>query len=183
MELRIGNGYDIHRLVAGRPLILGGISIPFTHGLLGHSDADCLCHAITDALLGALALPNIGQFYPDTDPANGGMLSTEILRNIFENYIHSRGYRIVNIDGVIIAEEPKLAPQIQSMRQNLCRIMHISPQQIGLKATTQEGLDSVGQRLAIACYAVCLLEKTPLGSLKQKFNGALSRRQGPCGTE
>jgi 2-C-methyl-D-erythritol 2,4-cyclodiphosphate synthase len=159
MELRIGHGYDIHRLVGGRPLILGGVVIPFDRGLLGHSDADCLCHAITDALLGALALPDIGQFYPDTDEKTIAMDSMEILQNIYENEILSRGYKIVNIDCTIIAQEPKLAPHIHSMRSNLIKLLQLQWNQIGIKAKTNEGLDAIGEKKAIGCHGLCLLEK------------------------
>jgi 2-C-methyl-D-erythritol 2,4-cyclodiphosphate synthase len=159
MELRIGHGYDIHRLVMGRRLILGGIEIPFKYGLLGHSDADCLCHAITDALLGALALPNIGQFYPDTDETTAGMASTGILQNIYKNEVLQRNYKIINIDCTIIAQEPKLAPHLNLMRQNLAKLLQLSEKQMGAKATTHEGLDAIGKKKAIACHSVCLLEK------------------------
>jgi 2-C-methyl-D-erythritol 2,4-cyclodiphosphate synthase len=160
MELRIGHGYDIHRLVSGRVLILGGVKIPFKYGLLGHSDADCLCHAITDALLGAMALPNIGQFYPDTDKATAGITSTKILQNIYKNEILFRSYKIINIDSTIIAQEPKLAPYLNLMRQNLIKLLQLSEDQIGIKATTNEGLDAIGEQKAIACHVVCLLKKT-----------------------
>ncbi|MDR1366375.1 MAG: 2-C-methyl-D-erythritol 2,4-cyclodiphosphate synthase [Puniceicoccales bacterium] len=160
MELRIGHGYDIHRLVEGRILILGGVKIPFERGLLGHSDADCLCHAITDALLGALALPNIGQLYPDTDKATMGIASTEILQNIYENKILHCGYGIINIDCTIIAQEPKLAPYIHLMCSNLAKLLRVQATQIGIKATTNESLDAIGKKKAIACHSVCLLKKT-----------------------
>ncbi|MDR0740732.1 MAG: 2-C-methyl-D-erythritol 2,4-cyclodiphosphate synthase [Puniceicoccales bacterium] len=162
MELRIGHGYDIHRFVKGRKLILGGIEIPFKCGLLGHSDADCLCHAITDALLGALALPNIGQFYPDTDKKTIGITSTEILQNIYKNEILQRNYKIINIDCTIIAQEPKLAPHLNLMCQNLTKLLQLSGGQVGIKATTHEGLDAIGEKKAIACHSVCLLENLGL---------------------
>jgi 2-C-methyl-D-erythritol 2,4-cyclodiphosphate synthase len=159
MELRIGHGYDIHRFARGRRLILGGIEIPFAYGLLGHSDADCLCHAITDALLGALALPNIGQFYPDTDEATVGIASTKILQDIYKNEILRCNYKIINIDCTIIAQEPKLAPHLNLMRQNLIKLLQLSEGQVGIKATTHEGLDAIGEKKAIACHSVCLLER------------------------
>jgi 2-C-methyl-D-erythritol 2,4-cyclodiphosphate synthase len=159
MELRIGHGYDIHRSVEGRTLILGGIKIPFECGLLGHSDADCLCHAITDALLGALALPNIGQFYPDTDEKTTGIASTTILQNIYKNEILSRGYKIANIDCTIIAQAPKLTPYIHLMRNNLTKLLRIQENQIGIKATTNEGLDAIGEKKAIGCHSLCLIKK------------------------
>ncbi|MDR0678401.1 MAG: 2-C-methyl-D-erythritol 2,4-cyclodiphosphate synthase [Holosporaceae bacterium] len=146
MKLRIGHGYDIHRLVEGRILILGGIKIPFERGLFGHSDADCLCHAITDALLGALALPDIGQFYPDTDEKTAGIDSTKILQNIYENEILCRGYKIENIDCTIIAQEPQLASYIHLMRSNLAKLLQLSKDQVGIKATTNEGLDAIGKK-------------------------------------
>jgi 2-C-methyl-D-erythritol 2,4-cyclodiphosphate synthase len=159
MELRIGNGYDIHRLSFGRKLLLGGIEIPSNKGLLGHSDGDCVCHSIADALLGALALPNIGQFFPNRDPKIKGMDSKQILKTIYEREILSRSYLIINIDTTIIAQEPKLAPHIESMRTTLSGILNVSRDCIGLKATTNEGLDSIGRREAIACHSVCLLKK------------------------
>ncbi|MDR1590745.1 MAG: 2-C-methyl-D-erythritol 2,4-cyclodiphosphate synthase [Puniceicoccales bacterium] len=159
MELKIGHGYDIHRLIKGRALILGGIKIPFKYGLFGHSDADCLCHAITDALLGALALPDIGQSYPNTDERTMNINSTEILQNIYRNEILHRGYKIVNIDSTIIAQEPRLAPYIDQMRQKLTQLLQLSMEQIGIKATTNEGLDAIGEQRGIACHSVCLLNK------------------------
>ncbi|MDR2200970.1 MAG: 2-C-methyl-D-erythritol 2,4-cyclodiphosphate synthase [Puniceicoccales bacterium] len=158
MELRIGNGYDIHRLDYGRKLILGGIEIPFAKGLVGHSDADCLCHSIGDALLGALALPNIGEIFPPTDPHTEGIRSTEILATIYGE-IYSRSYRIVNVDSTIIAQEPKLTPHIPSMRNLLAEILGINGSALGIKATSNEGLDAIGKLEAIACYSVCLLKK------------------------
>ena len=157
MELRIGHGYDIHRLVPGRKLILGTVEIPHPLGLFGHSDADVVCHAITDALLGALALPNIGQLYPDNDPQTEGIASSKILSEVFENKFS--GYKISNIDVTIIAERPKLAPYLFQMRQNLAKILKISVNQMNIKATTHEGLDSIGTQQSIACHAVCLIEK------------------------
>jgi 2-C-methyl-D-erythritol 2,4-cyclodiphosphate synthase len=159
MELRIGNGYDIHCLRLGRKLILGGVEIPFEKGLWGHSDADCLCHAITDALLGALALPNIGQFFPNTDPQLAGMDSMQMLKMIYEREILSRSYRIANVDSTLIAQEPKLAPHLEAMRRALGEILGVNGDRLGIKATTNEGLDSIGRGEAIACHAVCLLEK------------------------
>ncbi|MDR2812630.1 MAG: 2-C-methyl-D-erythritol 2,4-cyclodiphosphate synthase [Puniceicoccales bacterium] len=159
MELKIGHGYDIHCLVMGRALILGGVQVPFERGLFGHSDADCLCHAITDALLGALALPDIGQFYPDTDKKTTDIASTEILRNIYENEILYHGYKVENVDCTIIAQEPQLAPYIHLMRNNLAKLLRLSKDRIGVKATTNEGLDDIGAKKAIACHAVCLLSK------------------------
>ncbi|MDR0590738.1 MAG: 2-C-methyl-D-erythritol 2,4-cyclodiphosphate synthase [Puniceicoccales bacterium] len=159
MELRIGNGYDIHRLEPGRKLILGGVEIPFKKGLVGHSDADCLCHAITDALLGALALPDIGQFFPDTDPKTAGIDSTQMLRTIYEREILSRFFRVINVDSTIIAQEPHLASHLVGMRCALGGILGVAGDRIGIKATTSEGLGATGKRKAIACFATCLLEK------------------------
>jgi 2-C-methyl-D-erythritol 2,4-cyclodiphosphate synthase len=159
MELRIGNGYDIHRLGPGRKLVLGGVEIPFGRGLEGHSDADCLCHAITDALLGALALPDIGQFFPDTDPKTAGIDSTQILRTIYEREILPRFFRVINVDSTIIAQEPHLAPYLGAMRCKLSGILGVAGDRVGIKATTNEGLGAIGKCQAIACFSTCLLEK------------------------
>jgi 2-C-methyl-D-erythritol 2,4-cyclodiphosphate synthase len=159
MELRIGNGYDIHRLVFGRKLILGGVEIPFERGLLGHSDGDCLCHAMADALLGALALPNIGQFFPNGDPQLRGIDSAQMLKTIYEREILPRSYRIVNTDSTIIAQKPHLATHLGTMRRTLGEVLGLNGDRIGIKATTNEVLDAIGKGEAIACHAVCLLEK------------------------
>ena len=156
--MRIGNGYDIHRLVEGRDLILGGVPIPFEKGLLGHSDADVLTHAIMDALLGALALGDIGQYFPPTDEQWRGANSLMLLQKVME-LVQARGYRIQNLDTVIVAEAPKMRPYIVHIKEKLAMTMGITSQQIGVKATTQEGLGPIGAGQAICAYAVVLLEE------------------------
>lgn len=156
MNVRIGNGYDIHQLVSDRPLILGGINIPHHLGLLGHSDADVLTHAIMDALLGALSLGDIGHYFPPTDPQWKGADSLELLAQV-NQLIHSQGWRISNLDSVIVAERPKIKPHIQAMRDRLAAVLQIEAGQIGIKATTNEKMDAVGREEGIAAYAVALL--------------------------
>lgn len=158
MDLRIGNGYDIHQLVADRPLILGGVQIPHHLGLLGHSDADVLTHAIMDALLGALSLGDIGHYFPPTDPQWKGADSLKLLEQVY-GLIQSHGWQIGNLDSVIVAERPKLKPHIAAMRDRLADIMQLDPARIGIKATTNEKLDAVGREEGIAVYAVVLLVK------------------------
>lgn len=155
-SIRIGNGYDIHRLVVGRPLILGGVNIPHELGLLGHSDADVLTHAIMDAMLGALSLGDIGHYFPPTDPQWAGADSLELLRQV-HGLIRDRHWQIGNIDSVVVAERPKLKPHIPEMRDRLATILELESHQIGIKATTNEKLDAVGQEAGIAAYAVVLL--------------------------
>lgn len=154
--VRVGIGYDVHRLVTGRKLILGGISIPFEKGLLGHSDADVLIHAIMDALLGALALGDIGQHFPDTNPELAGVSSVTLLEQVKE-LLDQKGWRLGNLDSVVVAQQPRLAPHVQSMRENLARIMAVTLDQISLKATTSEGLGFTGTGEGIAAYAVASL--------------------------
>ena len=154
--VRVGIGYDVHRLVTGRKLILGGISIPFEKGLLGHSDADVLIHAIMDALLGALALGDIGQHFPDTNPELAGVSSVTLLEQVKE-LLDQKGWRLGNLDSVVVAQQPRLAPHVQSMRENLARIMAVTLDQISLKATTTEGLGFTGTGEGIAAYAVASL--------------------------
>lgn len=154
---RIGIGYDIHKLVEGRDLILGGVKITHEKGLLGHSDADVLIHAIIDALLGALALDDIGTLFPDTDPKYKDIDSTILLKHVYE-LIQSKGYKIVNIDSNIIAQAPKMMPYIPKMKEVLCRILNTNPDDFSIKAKTKEKLDAVGQKLAIESNAVVLLE-------------------------
>jgi 2-C-methyl-D-erythritol 2,4-cyclodiphosphate synthase len=156
MNVRIGNGYDIHQLVSDRPLILGGINIPHHLGLLGHSDADVLSHAIMDALLGALSLGDIGHYFPPTDPQWKGADSLELLAQV-NQLIHAQGWRISNLDSVIVAERPKIKPHIQAMRERLAAVLQIEAGQIGIKATTNEKMDAVGREEGIAAYAVALL--------------------------
>jgi 2-C-methyl-D-erythritol 2,4-cyclodiphosphate synthase len=156
MNIRIGNGYDIHRLVSDRPLILGGVAIAHDKGLLGHSDADVLTHAIMDAMLGALALGDIGHYFPPSDPKWAGADSIVLLQQV-DQLIQAQGWRIGNIDAVVVAEAPKLKPHIKSMCDRLAQALNLTPGQVGVKATTNEGLDAVGNREAIAAYAVVLL--------------------------
>jgi len=158
MDFRIGNGYDIHQLVSDRPLILGGITIPHTLGLLGHSDADALTHAIMDALLGALSLGDIGHYFPPTDPQWAGADSQKLLMQVHD-LIQAQGWRIGNLDTVIVAERPKIKPHIAAMRDRLANSLKIAPDQIGIKATTNEKMDAVGREEGIAVYAVALLMK------------------------
>lgn len=158
MDFRIGNGYDVHQLVSDRPLILGGITIPHSLGLLGHSDADALTHAIMDALLGALSLGDIGHYFPPTDPQWAGADSQKLLIQVHE-LIQSQGWRIGNLDTVIVAERPKIKPHINAMRDRLADSLQIAPNQIGIKATTNEKMDAIGREEGIAAYAVALLIK------------------------
>lgn len=158
MTIRIGNGYDIHRLVTGRDLILGGVKIEHETGLLGHSDADVLTHAIMDAMLGALSLGDIGHYFPPTDPKWAGADSLVLLEQVTQ-LIRDRGWEIGNIDSVVVAERPKLKPHIETMRSRLAKVLNLEPDQVGVKATTNEKLDAVGNEEGIAAYAVVLLEK------------------------
>jgi 2-C-methyl-D-erythritol 2,4-cyclodiphosphate synthase len=156
MNIRIGNGYDIHQLVADRPLILGGVRIPHTLGLLGHSDADVLTHAIMDALLGALGLGDIGHYFPPSDPQWKGANSIMLLRQVL-SIIQSQGWQIGNIDSTIVAEQPKLKLHLKSMRSSLAQAMEVDLEQISIKATTNEKLGPVGREEGICAYAVALL--------------------------
>ena len=157
--IRIGTGYDVHCLVENRKMILGGVDIPFDRGLLGHSDADCLTHAIMDALLGALALGDIGKFFPDTDDAYLGADSMNLLATVAEK-VAAEGYVVGNIDAVIIAQVPKCAPYIDEMRQNIADTLGIDVSQVGVKATTEERLGFTGREEGIAAQAVaCLMLK------------------------
>jgi 2-C-methyl-D-erythritol 2,4-cyclodiphosphate synthase len=156
MNIRIGNGYDIHKLVSDRALILGGVNIPHELGLLGHSDADVLTHAIMDAMLGALSLGDIGHYFPPTDPKWAGADSLVLLSQVNELII-THGWRIGNIDSVVVAERPKLKPHIKTMRDKLAHVLQLEPNQIGIKATTNEKLGPVGREEGICAYAVVLL--------------------------
>ncbi len=156
MNIRIGNGYDIHRLVEGRPLILGGVTIPHVMGLLGHSDADVLTHAITDALLGAVSLGDIGTYFPPSDPQWAGADSLKLLDQVYQ-MVRDRDWAIVNIDSVVIAERPKLKPHIADMRSSLAQALNVAPEQVGVKATTNEKLGPTGREEGIAAHAVVLL--------------------------
>ena len=155
--MRIGHGYDVHKLVEGRKLILGGVDIPWKKGLLGHSDADVLTHAIMDALLGAAALGDIGKLFPDNDPAYAGADSLVLLERVGER-IAQAGYRVGNIDATILAQKPKLAPHIPQMRANLAHRLGLEVDQVSVKATTEEGLGFTGAGEGMAAHAVCLLE-------------------------
>ncbi len=157
MNLRIGEGWDTHALVVGRPLILGGVTIPHTHGLAGHSDADALAHAITDALFGAAALGDIGRHFPDTDPAFAGADSMRLLAEAVQR-VRSAGFEIVNIDSTIVAQAPKLAPFIGAMRQRMAAVLGVAQEQINVKAKTAEKMGPVGEGRAIEARAVCLLQ-------------------------
>jgi len=156
--MRIGHGYDVHRLVEGRDLILGGVNIPHTKGLLGHSDADVLVHAIMDALLGALALGDIGKLFPDSDPKHKGADSIALLREVAAA-VESAGMRICNIDSTVLAQAPKLAPHILTMRENIAKALSVPLDAVSVKATTEEGLGFTGDGSGIAAHAVCLIEK------------------------
>ncbi|MBR8826298.1 MAG: 2-C-methyl-D-erythritol 2,4-cyclodiphosphate synthase [Gomphosphaeria aponina SAG 52.96 = DSM 107014] len=156
MKIRIGNGYDIHQLVEGRPLILGGVEIPHHLGLLGHSDADVLTHAIMDAMLGALSLGDIGHYFPPTDPQWAGANSLLLLQQVNE-LVRDQGWEIGNIDSTIVAERPKLKPHLKNMCRMLANTLAINPDQIGIKATTNEKLGPVGREEGICALAVVLL--------------------------
>lgn len=155
--MRIGHGYDVHRLVLNRDLILGGVKIPHEVGLLGHSDADVLTHAIMDALLGAAALGDIGKLFPDSDPAYLGANSLHLAAEV-ARFVREAGFEIVNIDATVITQAPRLAPHIEAMKKNLALALGISETDINVKATTEEGLGFTGERLGIAAHAVCLLQ-------------------------
>ncbi len=158
MNIRIGNGYDIHKLVTGRALILGGVKIDHELGLLGHSDADVLTHAIMDAMLGALSLGDIGHYFPPTDEKWAGADSILLLQQV-NQLLLERGWKVGNIDSVVVAERPKLKPHINAMRDRLATALKLDPEQVGVKATTNEKLGPVGREEGIAAYAVALLEK------------------------
>jgi 2-C-methyl-D-erythritol 2,4-cyclodiphosphate synthase len=156
--MRIGIGYDIHRLVEGRKLIIGGVEIAFEKGLLGHSDSDVLTHAICDALLGAAALGDIGTHFPDTDPRFKGASSLDLLAHVVA-LIHERGYQIINVDSIVMAERPKLKPHVQAIREALAAILNIDVECVSVKAKTNEGLESVGRQEAMAAQAVILITR------------------------
>ena len=156
--IRVGYGYDVHRLVEGRKLILGGVDIPFEKGLLGHSDADVLLHAVTDALFGAAALGDIGSHFPDTDPQYKGADSLKLLEACGQE-LAEHGWRIGNIDATIVAQRPKLLPFVPQMQENIARVLHISVDQVSLKGKTEEGLGFTGAGEGMAVHAVCLIEK------------------------
>ena len=157
-SLRIGHGYDVHRLTEGRRLILGGVEVPYEKGLLGHSDADVLTHAVMDALLGAAALGDIGKLFPDTDAAYAGISSILLLERVAER-LREAGYAVVNLDATVLAQAPKLAPYRERMREKLARALALDASRVSVKATTEEGLGFTGEGLGIAAHAVALLEK------------------------
>jgi len=158
MKNRSGIGYDIHRLVDGRKLLLGGIEIPYIMGLLGHSDADVLLHAISDALLGALALGDIGEHFPDTDPKYQGADSGKLLK-LVKALVDKNNYKINNLDAIVIAQEPKLLPFKKQIKDNICKLLDLKDDAVNIKAKTNEGLGAIGNKEAIACYAVVNLSK------------------------
>lgn len=156
--MRIGHGYDVHRLVEGRDLILGGVKIPYEKGLLGHSDADVLLHAVSDALLGAAGLGDIGRHFPDTDPQYKGADSLELLRQVYRK-ISEKGYKVGNIDVTMIAQRPKLKDYIPQMQANIAAAVGATPDRVNVKATTEEKLGFTGTGEGMSCHAVCLLEE------------------------
>ena len=156
--MRIGHGYDVHRLVECRDLIIGGVKIPYTLGLLGHSDADVLLHAVSDALLGAAGLGDIGKHFPDTDPQYKGADSLQLLRIVGEK-VEAAGYRVSNIDVTMIAQQPKLRPYIPQMEENIATALNLDVSRVNVKATTEERLGFTGSGEGMACHAVCLLEE------------------------
>ena len=155
--MRIGHGYDVHKLVEGRKLILGGVTVPHEKGLLGHSDADVLLHAVSDALLGAAALGDIGKHFPDTDEAFKDADSSVLLRRVIE-LISQKGYKVGNIDATVIAQAPKLAPYIETMKNNIAEDCGVSADRINVKATTEEHLGFTGRKEGISAHAVCIIE-------------------------
>ena len=160
MDFRVGNGYDVHRLAEGLPLVLGGVKIPHTKGCVAHSDGDVLIHALCDALLGALALGDIGQHFPDTSDAYAGIDSTILLARVAE-MIRERGWEVVNVDTTLLAQKPKIAPHVPQMRSRLAEVLGIAPEAVSVKATTTERLGFTGREEGIAAYATCLLSRAP----------------------
>lgn len=156
--VRIGHGYDVHRLVEGRKLILGGVEIPYERGLLGHSDADVLTHAVMDALLGACALGDIGHLFPDSDPAFAGADSLRLLDEVMSR-LHAQGFRVGNVDATVLAQAPKLAPHLPAIRRNLADRLQVPLSRVSVKATTEEGLGFTGAGEGMAAHAVCLVEE------------------------
>ncbi|HSR54028.1 MAG TPA: 2-C-methyl-D-erythritol 2,4-cyclodiphosphate synthase [Acidobacteriota bacterium] len=156
MSVRIGQGFDFHPFEAGRPLVLGGVTIPHPRGLKGHSDADALLHALADALLGAAGMRDIGSYFPDHDPAYKDISSLILLEKV-QRLLRGRGWKVGNIDLTVIAEEPKIKPHVEAIESNLCRVLRLEPDQVGVKATTMEGKGPIGRREGIAVMAVALL--------------------------
>jgi 2-C-methyl-D-erythritol 4-phosphate cytidylyltransferase/2-C-methyl-D-erythritol 2,4-cyclodiphosphate synthase len=159
LQMRIGNGYDLHRLVAGRPLILAGVTIPFELGLDGHSDADIVCHAVTDAILGAAGAGDIGRMFPDTDPKWKGADSIKLLKGAVAK-LHEAGYRVSNVDVTVIAQKPKLLPYLDQMRGNLAAALDVEPSAVSVKGKTNESVDSMGRGESMACHAVALIQRS-----------------------
>ncbi|MBQ6932912.1 MAG: 2-C-methyl-D-erythritol 2,4-cyclodiphosphate synthase [Clostridia bacterium] len=157
--MRIGNGYDVHKLVEGRDLILGGVKVPYEKGLLGHSDADVLAHAVIDAIIGALGIGDIGTHFPDTDEKYKGADSLVLLKRTGE-MAREMGYRIVNIDSIVVAQKPKLLPYIKQMRENMANVLEMDPADVNVKAKTEEKLGFTGNLEGMKSYAVCIIEKT-----------------------
>ena len=156
--MRIGHGYDVHRLVEGRPLVLGGVTVPWKLGLLGHSDADVLTHAVMDALLGAAGLGDIGRHFPDSDPAYAGADSLRLLDEVMSR-LHAQGFRVGNVDATVLAQAPKLAPHLPAIRRNLADRLQVPLSRVSVKATTEEGLGFTGAGEGMAAHAVCLVEE------------------------
>ncbi len=159
MSERIGFGYDLHRMVEGRRLVLGGIEIPFPKGLAGHSDADVVLHSICDALLGAAALGDLGRHFPDTDPCYADISSAQLLEAVLAE-ITRRGFEVANVDVTILAEAPRLSPLLEAMRDRVAELLRVSPDRVNVKAKTHEGVGAIGRGEAIAAYAVCLLRRS-----------------------
>lgn len=177
--MRVGMGYDVHKLTEGRDLIIGGVKIPHTHGLLGHSDADVLLHAIMDALLGAAGLGDIGKHFPDTDPQYKGISSMKLLGHV-ARLIEEEGYVVENIDATIIAQRPKMRPYIEQMEQNIAGTLHISTKQVNVKATTEEGLGFTGMEQGISSQAICALTSIYEGSVAVADSGDSCMGCGGC---
>ncbi len=174
--MRVGMGYDVHRLTEGRKLVIGGVEIPYEKGLLGHSDADVLLHAISDALLGAAALGDIGKHFPDSDPAYKGISSLILLKKVGE-LLGQKGFFIENIDSTIIAQAPKMRPYIEQMRENIANALDIQAEQVNVKATTEEGLGFTGTGEGIASQAVCMLT-SPFDLTAREISGGCEGCQG-----
>ena len=186
--MRIGMGYDVHKLVEGRALILGGVKVPYEKGLLGHSDADVLLHAITDAILGAAALGDIGKHFPDTDPAYHNADSMKLLAEVVR-LIEEKGYEIGNVDATVIAQRPKLLNYIPTMKENISKTLKVDPDQVNVKATTEEGLGFTGEGAGISSQAVCCLEPiydnaglvSSIDGTAQEISQAPAGCSGGCG--
>ncbi|MCX5706266.1 MAG: 2-C-methyl-D-erythritol 2,4-cyclodiphosphate synthase [Candidatus Omnitrophica bacterium] len=180
MESRIGLGYDIHRLQEGRKLYLGGVEIPYIKGLLGHSDADVLIHALCDALLGAIGEGDIGEQFPDTDPKYHNIASSNLLEIVL-GWVRKKGFQVINVDTIVIAQEPALSPFKKHIQENLARILKIEKDCVSVKAKTNEGLGELGRKEAIACYAVTLIKKECFHILLSRYPG--SPEKGSCGQD